>query len=115
MSCPRIPKPEYGTILPANCLLGKIFTGERCLLHCPTGFVAVGKRAAICNADQTWSTNSTLDCTPAKPPLRSEISSSRPFIKCPQDTILILPVGQKTVFIRLEQPKTNVDYIKYGN
>lgn len=36
----------------------------------------------------------------------------KPFIKCPQDTTIILPKGQKTVYIKLEQPKTNVDWWK---
>lgn len=38
----------------------------------------------------------------------------KPFIKCPQDTTIILPKGQKTVYIKLEQPKTNVDWWKYA-
>lgn len=34
----------------------------------------------------------------------------KPFIKCPRDTTIILPKGQKTVYIKLEQPRTNVDW-----
>lgn len=34
----------------------------------------------------------------------------KPFIKCPQNTTILLPQGQKTVYIKLEQPKTNVDW-----
>lgn len=34
----------------------------------------------------------------------------KPFIKCPRDTTIILPKGQKTVYIKLEKPRTNVDW-----
>lgn len=34
----------------------------------------------------------------------------RPYIKCPRDTTIVLPKNQKTVYVRFEQPKTNVDW-----
>lgn len=34
----------------------------------------------------------------------------RPYIKCPRDTTIVLPKNQKTVYIRMEQPKSNVDW-----
>lgn len=34
----------------------------------------------------------------------------KPFIKCPRDTTIILPKDQKSVYIKLEQPRTNVDW-----
>lgn len=34
----------------------------------------------------------------------------RPYIKCPRDTTIVLPKNQKTVYVRLEQPKSNVDW-----
>lgn len=36
-----------------------------------------------------------------------------PYIKCPQDTTIILPKGKKQIHIKLQQPKTNVDWQKY--
>lgn len=34
----------------------------------------------------------------------------RPYIKCPRDTTIVLPKNQKTIYVRLEQPKSNVDW-----
>lgn len=34
----------------------------------------------------------------------------RPYIKCPRDTTIILPKNQKTVYVKMEQPKSNVDF-----
>lgn len=34
----------------------------------------------------------------------------RPYIKCPRDTTIVLPKNQKTVYVRMEQPKSNVDW-----
>lgn len=34
----------------------------------------------------------------------------RPSIKCPRDTTIVLPKNQKTVYIRMVQPETNVDW-----
>lgn len=34
----------------------------------------------------------------------------RPYIMCPRDTTIILPKNQKTIYVRLEQPKSNVDF-----
>lgn len=108
-SCPPLTKPVYGTILPQKCLIGEIFPGERCLLHCQPGYISAGKKAVTCNSDQTWSSNITFECIPA---ITEQADVIKPYIKCPRDTILILPKGQKIVQIRLEQPKTNVDYEK---
>ncbi|XP_031619503.1 fibrillin-2 isoform X4 [Contarinia nasturtii] len=34
----------------------------------------------------------------------------RPYIKCPQDTVISLPKNQKFIHIKLEQPKSNVNW-----
>lgn len=34
----------------------------------------------------------------------------RPHIKCPRDTTIVLPSGQSSAHIKLEQPKTNVNW-----
>lgn len=36
----------------------------------------------------------------------------RPYIKCPRDTTLILPKNKKTIYVRLEQPKSNVNWAR---
>lgn len=37
----------------------------------------------------------------------------RPYIKCPRDTTIVLPTNQKTIYVRLEQPKSNVDWASH--
>lgn len=37
----------------------------------------------------------------------------RPYIKCPRDTIILIKNNQRTAFIKLEQPKSNVDWARY--
>lgn len=37
LACPKIVKPNIGTVLPSTCTDGTTFPGERCFLHCPTG------------------------------------------------------------------------------
>lgn len=34
----------------------------------------------------------------------------RPYIKCPRDTTLVLPPNKKTIYVKLEQPKSNVNW-----
>ncbi|XP_055910382.1 fibrillin-2 isoform X2 [Eupeodes corollae] len=120
--CPRLPRAEHGTILPANCLLGKTYVGERCLLHCHPGYMPAGLKVNVCNVDQRWSFNSTFDCIPIGTPIfnaphervdahrRYGVPQPRPFIKCPRNTTVLLPLGHKTAHIILQKPKTNMDY-----
>ncbi|KAG5677774.1 hypothetical protein PVAND_007505 [Polypedilum vanderplanki] len=130
LSCPRLSKPEYGTILPANCMYGETFSGERCFLHCPSGYKALGKRVAICNNNLEWQPKAELQCIPVRSP-NVQLSSShvhkqqqqkqqqqklqishhsRPTIKCPEDMTIIKPRNHETVLVRIEKPETNVDW-----
>ncbi|XP_058835886.1 fibrillin-1-like isoform X2 [Topomyia yanbarensis] len=109
-SCPRLQRPEHGTILPVACMSGKIYAGERCVLHCKPGFKPVGKRTAVCDTEQKWTPTPNLRCVPVATPTPVPI---KPYIQCPSDVHEVLPVGQYTMKIRLEQPKTNVDWYKY--
>lgn len=46
-------------------------------------------------------------------PHRIPTAIVRPYIKCPRDTTIVLPKNQKTIYVRLEQPKSNVDWVRY--
>lgn len=37
----------------------------------------------------------------------------RPYIKCPRDTTLVLPPNKKTIYVKLEQPKSNVNWVTH--
>ncbi|XP_055612398.1 fibrillin-1 [Uranotaenia lowii] len=113
-SCPRIPRPEHGTILPLACMNGKIFAGERCILHCKPGFKPIGKRTAVCDVEQKWTPTPNMKCVPTTIAVTTEAPPTvKPFIQCPPDVSEVLPVGQYSMRVRLVQPKTNVDW--YAN
>lgn len=121
LTCPSFEKPKHGTITPAQCLTGDIFTGERCILHCNPGYKPINRRTAICDPQQNWMPNANLSCiliTVAEQQAHSQQHQQqhqymvKPFIKCPPDTTKILGIDQKTMLIKMERPKTNVDWWK---
>lgn len=105
------------------------------MLRCGHGFQPSGVDSAECLADQKWSTTD-LHCVelPARKPktfvqqggshlsgfydldqAQSALPSQgalKPYIKCPQDTMLQLKPNQKTIYVQFEQPKSNVDFVK---
>lgn len=42
--------------------------------------------------------------------IQSQNAVFKPQINCPRDTTIVLPKGQSLVYIKLEQPKTNVNW-----
>lgn len=121
-TCPRLSRPEHGTILPTKCMLGSIYSGERCVLHCAPGFKPAAKRTAVCDHLQNWSPSTDLNCIPveAKQQQRQSVMrqnaakttvvAMKPFIKCPPDAKVVLPKDQTSAVIRIDQPQTNVDW-----
>lgn len=125
-----MPVPQHGT-LQSNCLKGKIYPGESCAIICPPGFKNVGAAVAQCLPSRTWSTTN-LNCAPFQvtnshiqqggihsrgqtdlnaPAPRKHLI--KPYIKCPRDTTLLLPKNKKSIHIKLEQPKSNVDWASH--
>ncbi|CRK94788.1 CLUMA_CG008282, isoform A [Clunio marinus] len=130
LACPRLAKPDHGTILPANCMYGETFSGERCFLHCPSGYKALGKRVAVCNNKLEWQPKAELQCVPVRIPSVQLTSQKyhhhqqqqqhnrhqqhpRPSIKCPEDMNVIKPKNQETILVRIPMPETNVDWNMY--
>ncbi|XP_050093907.1 fibrillin-1-like [Anopheles aquasalis] len=121
LACPRLSRPANGVILPVACTAGKIFSNERCRLHCNPGFRPLTKNVAMCNLTQAWVPSANLQCVPigggaglptatptSAPPTTS--APVKPFIRCPPDVHEVLPIGQYSMLVRLERPKTNVDW-----
>lgn len=106
MSCSKLDKPKHGIITPSQCLTGDIYSGERCILHCDAGYKPTDHRVIICDPQQQWAPTTTLNCTRIPGP------NIKPVIKCPSDVTKILPNNQETIDIKLERPKTNVDWWK---
>jgi hypothetical protein len=105
-------------------MIGKIFAGERCVLHCASGFKPFGKRTAVCDTLQNWTPSAELYCVPVESEIvpsftptivavAKPISIVKPIIRCPADINLILPKNQKLTHVRIEKPSTNVDWVKY--
>lgn len=88
-------------------MIGYTFPGERCLLHCEPGFKAIGRKIAVCNYERNWLPTADLNCVP-----EYITDDFRPAIKCPQDTTIVLPPNEETVYVKLEQPQTNVNWMR---
>lgn len=112
--------------------------GESCYIICPHGTKHNGPRDAQCLQSGQWSTNN-LNCvdnpqefvtektvpqfteTAPRPSIADQKpivhhrkpSILRPYIRCPRDTTIVLPKNQKTIYVRLEQPKSNVDWASH--
>uniref|UniRef100_A0A1B0D5U2 Uncharacterized protein n=1 Tax=Phlebotomus papatasi TaxID=29031 RepID=A0A1B0D5U2_PHLPP len=110
-ACPRLPRPQFGTIFPTSCMLNGSSAGARCLLHCFPGFKPAGKRSALCDAQQNWIPSGELTCVSALE-AENRVEIVRPFIRCPEDVTVIAPRGQTAFNIRLQRPQTNVDWWK---
>lgn len=107
-------RPLNGNILPTECMQDNVRSGQRCTLQCNPGFMPANNKASIiCNATASWQPNADLSCIQqwnrrpvfASPP-------QGPEIMCPDNSTLNLPKNAKTIYIRLQQPKTNVDYAR---
>lgn len=103
-------------------MFGDTFSGERCFLHCPSGYKALGKRVAVCNSNLEWQPKAELQCVPVRAPTVQLTSAPspmqqmyyhRPTIKCPADMTVIKPKTQDTVLVRIPKPETNVDWHQY--
>lgn len=119
-------------------MFGDTFSGERCFLHCPSGYKALGERVAVCNNVQ-WQPKAELQCVPVRVPTVQLTSAPkhlhhqqiqqqklpmmmqkqpkpqlhRATIKCPKDMTIIKPRNQDTILVRIPKPETNVDWNKY--
>lgn len=116
LSCSKLARPDYGTILPNSCMFGKTFAGERCFLHCAPGYKAVGKRVAVCDTDLKWHPKQPPKCVPAQDTFTDTAAAPlilKPFIKCPKDILKVIPKGHDTALVQIEKPHTNVDWYKY--
>lgn len=111
-------------------MYGDTFSGERCFLHCPSGYKAAGKRVAICNNNLKWQPSAELECIPMKSPTVQLTSSPilqkqhhnqqqqqqnaiRPTIKCHEDMTIVKPKNHETILVHIPKPETNVNWENY--
>ena len=104
-------------------MYGDTFAGERCFLHCPSGYKAAAKRVAICNHNLKWHPKAEMECIPVRTPTVQLTSSSnvqqhqqplfRPKIKCHEDMTIVKPNNLETILVQIPKPETNVNWENY--
>ncbi|EDW18257.2 uncharacterized protein Dmoj_GI13136 [Drosophila mojavensis] len=136
-ACPALPTPRNGVISPASCTLGPSSFGSICLLRCNMGYVQVGPMSTTCF--NGWSLG-PLECKPLdsnffgnqlstqmqspwqqqafnlpqqpafRPPQAIQRLPARPYIRCPENVVILLGPLQSRAHVILQRPATNVDY-----
>ncbi|KAL7732539.1 hypothetical protein ACLKA6_019174 [Drosophila palustris] len=139
-SCPALPAPRNGVISPASCTRGASKFGASCALQCHMGYVPVGGLLTSCwnglwslgsvleckpfgfslNNDVTtrirapWqgqgqgqSFGQQSVSLPVQHPSQQHI---KPYIKCPENVVIVLNPLQTKAHVVLQRPATNVDY-----
>ncbi|XP_002135356.3 fibrillin-1 isoform X1 [Drosophila pseudoobscura] len=127
--CPALKQARNGVISPASCTQGPSSFGAICHLRCNAGFVPTGPLLASCMALQGWSFGSDLNCQPFGssffnnqlpwirsqslqniPPVQQTATRARPYIKCPENVVILLHRGEVKAHVTLQRPETNLDY-----
>lgn len=104
-------------------MYGDTFSGERCFLHCPSGYKALGKRVSVCNSNLEWQPTPELQCIPIRTSSiqlttthhnnKLQNHTQKPTIKCPEDMTIVKPTNHESILVRLDKPETNVDWDLY--
>ncbi|XP_017138567.1 uncharacterized protein LOC108153239 isoform X2 [Drosophila miranda] len=127
--CPALKQARNGVISPASCTQGPSSFGAICHLRCNAGFVPTGPLLASCMALQGWSFGSDLNCQPFGssffnnrlpwirsqslqniPSVQQTATRARPYIKCPENVVILLHRGEVKAHVTLQRPETNLDY-----
>ncbi|XP_034137284.1 uncharacterized protein LOC117589448 isoform X2 [Drosophila guanche] len=128
--CPALKPAANGFISPASCTQGPSRIGTICRLQCNSGFLPTGPMLANCMGLQGWSFGSQLNCQPFGmsffnnnqlpwirsqslqnvPPVQQAAPRAQPYIKCPENVVILLHRGEVKAHVTLQRPQTNVDY-----
>ncbi|KAH8363559.1 hypothetical protein KR084_011635 [Drosophila pseudotakahashii] len=123
--CPALKPARNGFILPASCTQQPSRFGDICQLTCNPGFVPTGSMLASCMMLQGWSFGTDLNCQPIdrsvfgnslfSSPWNSPIKvaqpstqTHKPYIKCPEDVVILLHRGEQMAHVTLQRPQTNI-------
>ncbi|KAK8739357.1 hypothetical protein OTU49_003594 [Cherax quadricarinatus] len=105
VKCSMLAEVEHGRVSPKRCIRRTSVVGQHCYLSCSSGFRVVGNPVRTCQPSGTWS--------PESPSPYCEKDTLKPFIQCPSDVMVDLAPHQSTAYVRLPQPKANVDWFRY--
>ncbi|XP_068142735.1 uncharacterized protein [Drosophila tropicalis] len=117
--CPPLQPAQNGLISPPSCTQRHSNFGDFCHLKCRKGFHAVGPSFITC-MPMGWTFNNQLQCQPSLgnnllpllPSGRVQLPGPRrvkPFIRCPQNVVILLKPGQTKAHVILQAPQTNLD------
>nr|XP_036671646.1 latent-transforming growth factor beta-binding protein 1 isoform X3 [Drosophila suzukii] len=126
--CHALKPARNGFISPASCTEGPSKFGDLCQLTCNPGFVSTGSMLASCMMFNGWSFGTDLNCVPidntlfanptfspqwksplkVTPPATQEVQLVEPYIKCPENVVILLHPGEQKAHVTLQRPKTNI-------
>ncbi|XP_036671645.3 uncharacterized protein frac isoform X2 [Drosophila suzukii] len=126
--CHALKPARNGFISPASCTEGPSKFGDLCQLTCNPGFVSTGSMLASCMMFNGWSFGTDLNCVPidntlfanptfspqwksplkVTPPATQEVQLVEPYIKCPENVVILLHSGEQKAHVTLQRPKTNI-------
>ncbi|KAH8339194.1 hypothetical protein KR074_006876 [Drosophila pseudoananassae] len=128
--CSALKPPRNGVISPASCTQGPSQQGVICSLQCNPGFFPSGSGMASCSIFGGWTFGEDLNCQPYPfgntfignrlswaptqslqnlEPVRTQVQRARPYIKCPENVVILLHAGEEKAHVTLQSPATNVD------
>ncbi|KAK4321167.1 hypothetical protein Pmani_008010 [Petrolisthes manimaculis] len=105
LKCSVLTDVEHGRVSPGRCVTRASSPGHHCYLSCSPGYRVVGNPVRTCRPDGHWS--------PDAPSPYCEKDTMKPFIQCPSDVKVELAPHQSSAYVRLPQPKANVDWFRY--
>ncbi|XP_037720229.1 uncharacterized protein LOC119553717 isoform X2 [Drosophila subpulchrella] len=126
--CHALKPARNGFISPASCTEGPSKFGDLCQLTCNPGFVSSGSMLASCMMFNGWSFGTDLNCVPidntlfanpiispqwksplqVTPPPTQEVQLEEPYVKCPENVVILLHPGEQKAHVTLQRPKTNI-------
>ncbi|KAH8350971.1 hypothetical protein KR067_008087, partial [Drosophila pandora] len=133
--CGALKPARNGVISPASCTQGSSQQGNVCTLRCNPGFYPTGYGMTSCSMFGGWTFGEDLNCQsdpfgttfmgnrlswipsgslpaqslPKLAPVRTQVQRARPYIKCPEDVVILLHAGEEKAHVTLQSPATNVD------
>ncbi|EDV40049.2 uncharacterized protein Dana_GF10324 [Drosophila ananassae] len=133
--CGALKPALNGVISPASCTQGSSQQGDVCTLQCNPGFYPTGSGMSVCSMFGGWTFGEDLNCQsdpfgttfmgnrlswmpsgslpaqslPKLAPVRTQVQRARPYIKCPEDVVILLHAGEQKAHVTLQSPATNVD------
>lgn len=87
-SCPKLQKPEFGSLFPEICSSENVPLNTQCLVLCSTGYYPKNGRIRTCSKGFAWFPEDTPLCVRLP-------STPRPYIHCPSDVAVDLKPGER--------------------